>query len=311
MVRYRIRSVFTQASLLLALGGSVGCPCVAGESTQLAELAARGPLEKRALFTPEEVKEWPGEECTTDASTAHVKDAANSLHWHVPVDYTAGEKKYPVGWPRFGRALKAGPQRDWSDWDYVHGWIFVETSRASLPREPAGIGINAAGDHADYHRALTELKQGAWAELLIPVSQLARPDDVRRLQFHISESNYDHGDTIDFYISDLALLRYAQPALLEFSPDSTVMYADATHLSVQARLAGVKPGDTCALRCERRRAQQVVASLATQAVRGAQRLTLDLGRTALLPGDYELRATVAANPKPVTAKLRLVESPWK
>lgn len=274
-------------------------------------LDQRGPMEKLALFPPEAEKDWPGEECVTAASKAHVKDAAYSLHWHVTVDYTAGEKKYPVGWPRFGRTFKAGPARDWSGWDYLHGWLYTETSRAALPRDAAGISLNAAGGHADYHRGLHELKKGAWTELLIPISQLTHAAAVERLQLHISESQYNHGDTLDVFVSDLALLRHAAPALPAFAPESAVMFADAAHLPVKAQVAGVRPDETCTLTCELRRGTEVVARLTTPAVRGELRLTLDLAGKKPAPGDYDVVATVTGSPRPVTARLRLVESPWR
>jgi len=273
--------------------------------------APRGPMEKLALFSPEAAKEWAGVESTTGVSTERVKDAAQSLRWHVTVDHHAGEKLYPVGWPRFGRTFPAGPQRDWSGWDYLHGWLHTESSRAALPREVAGLSVRFAGGEAGYERPLSELKKGEWTELLIPVSRLEHAEAVERLQFHLSESHYDHGDTLDLHVSDLALLRHAAPTLLSFAPESAVVYADAARLAVWVHLAGVKPGEECDLVCELRRGAVAVARLSARARRGAQRLSLGLEGTRPAPGEYDLVATLEGNPTAATAKLRIVESPWR
>lgn len=274
-------------------------------------LAAKGPLEKQPLFAPEQLKAWYGAESTAEASTAHVKDAAHALHWHVTVDYHAGEPKYPVGWPRLGRSLDGPTLPEPSGWDYLHGWVYTETSRSQLPRVAAGLSLKLAGGRGDDQRVLSELKKGAWVELLWPISQLTQSQTLERVQFHISESNYQHGDTFDLYLSDLALLRFTSPTLLSFAPESAVMFTDVAHLPVMAQVAGLKMGASCDFTCELRRGPETVVRLATQAVRGVQRLSLDLGKNNLEPGNYELLAKVAGNPQPATAKLRLVESPWK
>lgn len=270
----------------------------------------QGALEKRALFSPEEIKDWWAAECSVEPSAKHAKDAAQSLHWQVKVDYHAGEKAYPIGWPRTGRRF-APAMQDWSEWDYLRAWIYADTSRAALPREPAGLGVRFSGGLQDFNLRLTDLKKGVWTELLIPLSKLPGTKGVESMQFNISEQNYAHGDTLDFYVSDLALLRHTEPTLLAFTPERTVMYADAALLPVVVHLAGVKSGETRELTCELRRGGKVVARLTVPITRGPQRLALSLDGKHPAPGDYELAATVAGNPAAVTAKLRLVESPWK
>jgi len=297
---------------------TLGTAAALGAVVFAAQAAAAEPapdpkaaMEKEALFTPELVKAWYGAECEVAASTAQVKDAAQSLHWRVKVDYHAGEKAYPIGWPRTGRSFNPGAQRDWSAWDYLHGWIYTETSRAALPRKPAGLTVKSSAGAADYLHLLGDLKKGAWRELLIPISEIPFATGVDGMQFHLSESDYSDGDTLDLYVSDLALLRHATPALLSFAPERTVMYADAVRLPVTARVAGVKPGVSTTLTCELRRGPELVARITAPVTRGAQRILLDLAAKDLSPGEYNVAATLAGNPQPVTARLRLVESPWK
>lgn len=301
---WMIRSLFLLAMAGLPWGG-------AGRAEPPAPpMPPQGRLEKRALFLPEEIKAWWAAECTVEASARHAKDAAQSLHWQVKVDYHAGEKAYPVGWPRTGRRF-AGPLQDWSDWDYLHAWLYTDTSRPALPHEPAGLGVRFGGGRPDFNLRLKGMKKGAWMELLIPVSRLPHTEGVESVQFNISERNYAHGDTLDVYVSDLALLRHTEPTLLAFAPERAVMYADAALLPVAVRLVGVKSGETRELACELRRGAEVVVRLTAPVSRGAQRLVLSLDGKHPVPGDYELAATVAGNPAAVTAKLRLVKSPWK
>ncbi|MCX6910781.1 MAG: hypothetical protein NTY01_22440 [Verrucomicrobia bacterium] len=277
-----------------------------------ATVFAQSPvMEKQLLFGGASAKGWSPAESTVEVSTARVKVNATALHWHVTVDYYAGEAQYPIGWPRFGRALPEGSQRDWSAWDYLHMWIYMTASRPTLPKEPVGMGIQAPAKGSGLSMVLTELKLGEWVEINIPISKIPQPGDVRNIQFNIAEANYKHADQLDLFIDDLALLRYAQPTILDFAAETAVMFAGERVLPVKLKLAGIQPGQRAELTCELRRDGQTVAQATASAERGPQRLALDLGGKKLPPGNYELAARVAGNPQPVTAKVRIVESPWR
>jgi hypothetical protein len=280
-------------------------------TTAAAALAQSPVMEKQLLFGGASAKGWSPAESTVEVSPARVKVNPTALHWHVTVDYYGGEKNYPIGWPRFSRAIPEGPQRDWSAWDYLHMWVYTDTSRAALPKEAVGLGIQAPDKATALHRPLAELKKGEWVKIMVPVSAVTNPADVRNIQFHIAEANYKHGDQLDLFIDDLALLRYAQPTILDFAAETAVMFAGARVLPVKLKLAGIAPGQRAEITCELRRDGQPVAQATASAERGPQRLALDLGSKKLPPGDYELSARVAGNSQPVTAKARLVESPWR
>lgn len=277
-----------------------------------ATVLAQSPvMEKQLLFGGASAKGWSPAESTVEVSSEHMKVNPTALHWHVTVDYYAGEKNYPIGWPRFSRAIPEGPPRDWSAWDYLHAWIYTTSSRQTLPKEPVGLGIQAPSKGSGLSMILSELKLGQWVEINIPISKIPQPADVRSIQFHIAEANYKHADHLDLFIDDLALLRYAQPTILDFAAETAVMFAGARVVPVTLKLAGIAPGQRAELACELRRDGQTVAQAAASAERGPQRIALDLGAKKLPPGDYELAARVAGNPQPVTAKVRLVESPWR
>ncbi len=273
--------------------------------------AAPAPeMEKLLLFGGASATGWSPAESTVEVSKTHVKINETALHWHVTVDYYGGEAKYPIGWPRFGRTLPEGAQRDWSAWDFLHMWIFTTSSRPALPKEPVGLGLHAPDKAHTYGISLADLKLGEWVEVTIPIAKIPQPADVRNLQFHISESNYQHADQLDLWIDDLALLRYARPTILAFAAETAVLFTDAKVVTAQFQLAGVKPNETVRVTCELLRDGQVVARAATQAKRGAQSVAIGLAPGVLAPGAYELTARAAAGQPTPPVALRVVASPW-
>jgi hypothetical protein len=275
------------------------------------EVMPTGGMEKRVLFGPETAREWSPAESSIEASAEHTRGGAASLHWHVTVDYTTGEPGYPIGWPRVNHAIPLGPARDWSAWDYLHMWVYADTSRAALPRVPAALLLYAPDRAGEYDRPLTELKKGQWVEINIPLASMLRHNDVRLFQFYLSEADYRDRDRVDLYIDDLALMRYSQPTLLEFGPERTVMFADARSIPTKFRLTGINAPERVPVSCELRQEARIVARGSMTAERGLQRLRLDLGPGKLEPGTYELTGHVAGSRQMARAKLRLVESPWR
>lgn len=286
--------------------------CIVGTFSELVaqEIVREDAMEKLPLLPNAGAKTWAPAECVIEPSAAHVKTAASSWRWHVSVDHFEGEAKYPIGWPRAGHSIAEGPLRDWSGWDYLRMWIYTDTTRAALPREAAGFGLHTPDKAGGFNRPLNELRKGEWVEVRIPLSQIPRHQDVRHLQFHLSESNYQHGDQVDFYLNDVALLRHRSPTLLHFAAENAVMFADAQHIPVNFQLAGIAAGEQVAITCELHRDGRPVARIVTPAMRGSHRVVLDRGRNSLPAGDYELKAAVGGRPQPQVARIRFVESPW-
>ena len=294
------------AALCLLLAGLVFLPGRVWAETG----AADSVLERRTLFAPESAKEWSSAESTLEPSSAHAKSGKSAFHWHVTVDYFGGEPNYPVGWPRTNHAIPAGPARDWSGWDFLHFWVYTETSRAALPREPVGLILYTPDREGEYHRTLTGLKKNDWVEITIPLQEIPRHHDVRLIQFYLSESRYQHKDELDLYIDDLALVRYAKPALLDFAAERAVLYADEKRIPVRFQLRGVKPDETQEVRIELRSGGRVAAQALVKTGRGSHRALLDTGGH-LEPGVYDLVARLAGGAGTAAAPVRLVESPWK
>lgn len=293
--------------LLVSCAGSLSLAAALFSAPPSLPFAA---LEKRVLAGPDSAREWSPAESTVETAAGRAPAGKPALHWHITVDHFAGEKNYPIGWPRIVHGFKDAA-RDWSGWDYLFLRVFTETSRATLPAEPVGLGLHLPDRNGALNRPLTELRKGGWAEIIIPLTQVPRHHDVRQLQFHIAESNYRHQDQLDFYFDEIVLLRYAEPTLLEFAAENAVMFADAPQIPVRFQLTGIKLGANVAVVCELRRADKVAARVELSAGRGAQRALLDVSRAKLPPGDYELTARAAGGPATASAKVRLVDSPWQ
>ena len=274
-----------------------------------------GEFEKMVLGNGGNAGEWSPEESAIEASGKHAaKPDRTVLHWSVPVDYSAGEAAYPIGWPRVRREIPEGPERDWSGWDFLRLRVFTDTSRPALPSDPVGMNLYMPDKSSAYERPLTELKKGGWTEILVPVAKMPHPGDVRTIQFYISESDYRDHDRLDLFFDEIALLRYAEPSLFDFSPENQVMFADARYIPVRFRLAGVgpdaEPEVTCALLRTGAGSSEPVTRTAWKAKRDAGRYVLDLGSRRIVPGEYEMTAKVAGGSRSVSAHLRVVESPW-
>lgn len=287
------------SSLLLAFGGV------------FAAMAEEPKMERRVLSDGAAAKAWSQSEATMESSTDVVKTGGPSLHWRVTVDHHAGEPKYPIGWPRVSLALKGGA-RDWSAWDYLHFWIRMSTSRKELPRVPAVLNIpqGAAGKTAPFMLILSDLKKDRWLEVRIPVAKLAVAKDVHMLQFNIAEDQYHHQDTLDFYIDDLALLRHATPALVDFTAVNAVMFSDARSVPASFMLSGIPAGEPRRVTLELRQAGAVIAASDYTTVRGTQRLVLDVSKAVLKPGEYELAGSVEGGAAALSS-VRVVASPWQ
>jgi hypothetical protein len=175
------------------------------------------------------------EETTLSISDRHARRA---LLFANVVDHTQGEKNYPVGWPRTGLNLAKAKRTDWSGYDFFECWIYAEASRPSLPKTPISVGFYHSGQKRSSHFPLTEVRKDAWAKVVIPVARLLDPKDVQRVQFNISESDYKHGDRADFYIGDVALARFAEPAVAELTPQRGIIYSNARTFRASYKLVG-------------------------------------------------------------------------
>ncbi|MBM3498992.1 MAG: hypothetical protein FJX74_10015 [Armatimonadetes bacterium] len=282
-------------------------PVIAALGVALAAAAQEAPrMERVSIEDGSGAARWGPAEATVEQSAEFAGPDGKSLCLHIDVDHTAGEPNYPVGWPRM--ALKPPPEmQDWSRFDFLELVIHTETSREALPATPLGFIAHTPDKANAYNRTLTELRKGETTTLTIPLSQIPRHNLVPHLQFYISESNYRHGDVLDFYIDDLALTRYAAPTVSDFAPLQSIAFADAATLGARFRLLGVEEGKTAVVQAVLRQGGATVADAEWELLRGEHEAWLSL-TTPLKPGGADLELSLGESRQ--TARVRFVASPY-
>jgi hypothetical protein len=243
--------------------------------------------ERLVLDSMEDVSGWtngsPMETKLSRSDRAH--GGKHSLVFANVVDYTQGEKNYPIGWPRTNKNLVKAKLTDWSAYDAFECWIYVDTSRQALPKSPINVGFAHPGHRRGSHMELNQVQKDQWVHVVIPISKLEDPRNVQSIQFNISESSYKHGDRIDFYISGMALTRFVEPAVNEFELQRQVVYSRPGFLAATYSLVGSKGMDRVAVELAIGQGDRTSAKAAVAPAprRGEVELPV-VGR--LVPGQY-------------------------
>jgi hypothetical protein len=249
--------------------------------------------ERLVIDDMENISGWTTDtpvETTLSASDRHVKQGRHALKFGNVVDYTRGEKGYPIGWPRTRKNLAKIHRTDWSGYDFFQCWIYCDTSRDALPTTPVGLAFNHTGHRRSSSFRLKEVQKDQWVQIVIPIAKLLDPRDVQSLQFHISESDYKHQDRVDFYIDDMVLTRYVDPTVAALSTDRRVIFTGDRQITAQYTLMGHRDLDHVKVEFEVGRGETACArSEGVPAQPGELPLTL---AKPLPPGDYWARLSL-------------------
>lgn len=252
--------------------------------------------------------EWSPAEATMEPDDTHSREGS-AMRFHIDVNHETGQPDYPIGWPRTHVGVPA-EQQDWREWDFVDFWLYAETSRESLPNTPLGFIVRSPDRPNSFNTTLGEANKGEWVHFRFPTSNMPNPAECTRIQFYISESNYDHGDVLDFWIDDLALLRYAEPTIIGMQPLNRVHYADVDVVRVKLELTGLERGETAEvlarLVCNDATLRQGTARLG----RGVHTIPLRVGGN-LPVGEYEVQAGIVGDDRTVSEQMRVISSPWE
>lgn len=284
------------------------CLCACSAAAQ--EVIREGDMERLVIASGADPGAWHSAEATMTAGGKHTRVSPASLLFHVDVDHFAGEVQYPIGWPRTNMALREPWQRDWSGFDTLRISVYTETSREVLPPSPLGMNLYTPDRSSAYSRTLTELRKDEWVTIEVPLSQIARHENVTSIQLFISESNYQHGDVLDFYIDDISLWRHAVPTVTELVVQPSVIFADARHVVVSFRAAGISPEGEAEARATLVAEGTALLTTRRRVGRGPALLALALEGGALPEGSYKVRVQLADG-APEERPLRVVASPWE
>ncbi len=285
--------------------------CCLTSAAHCGQVAVEGKLQVLYLDGLADPARWGPAECTVKASEKLKADGRSTLHLHIPVDHQGGEAKYPIGWPRMYMTLRKPDETGWAEFERFEFLIHATMSRPMPPKSSLNLQIHCPDKHNALNRNLSELRLGQWVRVSIPIRSVKDVEQVARLGLNISESNYKHGDVLDFHIGAFRLARAAEFGLASLRVTAHVTYRDRPRLTVELETVGppgkVRRGLPLAVYRDKR-----LVHRETQPVRrGVQTLGLDLSKAKLEVGRHTLVAFDEAPEQRIEAAFRVVESPWE
>ena len=268
-------------------------------------------LEKRVVDdgSVESVAKWSVAEAVCTSDVRHSKSGGNVLHLHIDVDWKAGEKKYPIGWPRITKQMPKDRQ-NWSDYDYFQFSVFVESSRTNLPATPLGLSLYLPDRPRTFHKQLSELQIGKWTDFRIPLQDIAGTNLCTGMQFHISESDYRDGDVLDFWMDKVELARYVKPFIAEAGLVEQVIMSGSKYLEIEVAMFGMKDRPATSAECLIKSGAGVAFKGTIPLFQGKRKYALPLPEGGLDKGSFDV--SISYGGRIVKAGvLRVIASPYK
>jgi len=318
---------------------AVGCQSGSGAGSALAKAKKAPPVvygqtarPVTPLFTPtsgamtpvvdqEEVlaldeflnpKRWRPAEATVSVSEL-VVDGKPALHMHIPVDYYAGEEKYPIGWPRMYFDLKT-PEKVFAQYDRLEFKIYATMSREDVPASALSMALYAESrtpNGAIKFGKEVPLPLGQWIQVSKPISEIKSPEQLRNIGVNISESEYRHGDKLDFHFADFRLVRSSFCRVTAMTAQSAVLFADSGMIPVEIVVEGPASEAARGVPFELSQDGKSLRLETLPARRGKQRLDIDVAELRLAPGEYQLTAFPANPERKVSVPIKIISSPWE
>lgn len=276
----------------------------------LPQTVFEGKKEVLALDQWASPKRWGPAECTVTAARKHLAQGRPTLHMHVPVDHHTGEKNYPIGWPRMGMNPRQIWEKDWTSFERFEFLVYTETSRDRLPKTPITLILYCPNRHRAWHRSLHELKPNQWVSFSLPIAKMRYVEGVARMQFSVSESNYQHGDQLHFYIGGFRFVRSTECRLADLKIRSGVLFQGQPTLDVEIEVEGVPRNVSRAVPFTLRQGKTVIRRESLPVHRGRYTLSIDISELKLAPGSYALVAFEAEADRARSGTFRVVDTPW-
>ncbi|NOY81130.1 MAG: hypothetical protein GXP31_09010 [Kiritimatiellaeota bacterium] len=255
---------------------------------------------------------WRPAECTvTRAAQKFRAEGRPTLHLHIPVDYSAGEKQYPIGWPRMYCGLRKPDETDWTRFDRFEFMIYAEMSRPKPPSKPLTFQMLCPLRDTGYVHELTEIRLGRWVRIVVPIADKPNLERIATLGFNISESNYRDGDRLDFYVGAFRLVRSTECALSRVRILAPAIFQGRPDLPVELVVTGPPARVGRGIPFTIRRGKEALRREMLPVTRGRQVLHMGIAELDLSPGDYTLTAFDDDPEKRRTAHFKVVATPWK
>lgn len=139
-----------------------------------------------------------------DLSDRYVTEGQHSLHLHVEIDHENGGE-YPMAWPSVTKEYESSI--DLSKYDFLEMDIYFESQQHLDPDFAITIILMDSEGRDFYRTTFIDLRDRKWAHEKLCIRDLTAASDFTKLHFFLSESLYDHGDIVDFYIDGLRAIK--------------------------------------------------------------------------------------------------------
>ena len=254
---------------------------------------------------------WRPAECTVGASEL-VVDGKPALHLHIPVDYHAGEEKYPIGWPRLYFDLRAS-EKVFAQYDRFEFQVYATMSREDVPAAALNMALYAENQKASYIKFGTDvpLVLGQWIPVSKPISAIESADQLKNLGVNISEKDYRDGDVLDFHFAGFRLVRSSFCRVAAMTAKSAVLYAETGSITVELVVEGPESEAARGIPFELSQDGKPLRLETLPVRRGQQSLDIDVAELRLAPGDYQLTAFPANPERLVSVPVKVISSPWE
>lgn len=265
-------------------------------------------IEYRYLAGLANPKHWSPAECETAVSAFRPWEQP-AVKMHIPVDFSAGEKQYPIGWPRMYLNL-ADDETGWQDYDRFEFQLFTESSRQTLPKRPVVFHLYDAQGQKKLV-PLEGARIGAWTTVSLNLSDLGLTGPATRLGININEADYADKDTLDFHLGGFRLVRALEATVTELKAAAPAVFCDSRVLPVELVVEGPPDKLGAGVPFQLRSGSRVVFSQTVPVKRGRQTLYLPLAGAPLDPGAYALVAHAEAPGLRREAAVQITSSPWR
>jgi len=128
-----------------------------------------------------------------------------TLHLRVVADHRNPPDKNPIGWPAMYLNLEAGEKQ----WEKFERFEFLVSAR-SAQWKPEGVyavfQIMCPDKETGADLVIRIPKPDTWMLVSVPVTSIANLSSLGSLLFYTAEKQYEHGQTVEFFLGDFRLV---------------------------------------------------------------------------------------------------------
>ncbi len=246
-----------------------------------------------------------------EMKSAEPVDGHPAFTFHVPIDHFGGEEKYPIGWPR--TYFNNPASINWKEYDSFQFKVFTKSNRESIPRRSVPLAFRGVESGKSYELALGKdnISLNEWKTITIPTTKFEKILPLRAIGLYVCESDFNHGDTLDFTIGGLKVIRSSSVKLTSLKCDG-IRYDKTPVLNVSMTTEGSASEMGKGVPFAISDTKGNVLRLETLPVtRGTNNIAMDVSELRLTSGDYKLTAFPDNPEKRLEVGFKIIDSPWE